>query len=489
MQTKYPKQTSWSIYYSDFSGLERKAVEFLNEELGKLLIREEGVYRLHVLPILKETADTKVEKNGVIVGTWQESALVRAHVAKEEIPENGYLVRVLDNPEDGDCSLVLITANDKQNLYYGGVAFVDKYIPEAAPLHGGLRFADRIFDEKLPQTTLLSAPKTATRSIFAWGHPINDYRAFIRNMARQGLNQLILWNDFKPLNAKDIVEYAHEYGIQLLWGFAWGWIDGCDRIKSIDDAWLANIKAQVISLFEKEYAGQGDGIYFQSFTERGDDNVNGRNIAEAVTDLVNDTAGALLEKYPDLHIQFGLHASSVKKNLSAIARVDKRIEILWEDCGAFPYAYELKTCDEQFFEETMAFTEKILRLRGEGAKTGLVVKGFATLDWTNGLFSYQKAPFILGENGKEIFLHDRKLRKAVWRSFTSDWLRNGEYAKRFAERVYKWTKGEVNLCQAGLFEGGIFAPQAICSEIFWNPLRSYGDIVRDSLQKPCVEIE
>ena len=51
-------------------------------------------------------------------------------------------------------------------------------------------------------------PDHKRRSIFTWGHPINDYRNYIENMARLKLNQLIIWNDFVPINAKEIIDYA-----------------------------------------------------------------------------------------------------------------------------------------------------------------------------------------------------------------------------------------------------------------------------------------
>lgn len=137
MKTKYPKQESWTIYYSNFSELERKAVEVLSKEVGKRVVRKQGVYTLYVLPCLQEKEDLKIEKNAIVVGLYDESALIRKFVSKSEIPENGYLVRVLDNPEDEDCSLALITAKETRNLYYGAVAFIDDYPTLCAPVHGG----------------------------------------------------------------------------------------------------------------------------------------------------------------------------------------------------------------------------------------------------------------------------------------------------------------------------------------------------------------
>jgi len=492
LKAKYPKETSWKIVYSDFSGMERTAVEFLNKEAGKLLIRQEGIYTLHVLPLEKELPSTTVSQNAIVIGTWSESAIIRAAVSENEIPHNGFLLKVTDNPQDPDCSLVLITALEQQDLFYGAVAFIDQYAPAAAPNVGGLRFTNRLFMEKLPHCTISSAPCAKTRSIFCWGHSTNNYRAYIENMARLGLNQLILWNDHRPLNAEDIVSYAHKFGIEIIWGFAWGWIDGCSKIESIDEEYLAKLKAHVLHIYGTEYAGQGDGIYFQSFTERDDDTIGGRSIADTVTDFVNDTVDALLSRHPGLRIQFGLHATSVRNRLDALARIDKRVEIVWENGGVFPFDFgPARIEDEKTFEakfnETLAFTESILRLRGLDAPTGIVFKGFLKLDWQR--FVHQTGPYILGENAPEICAHDRRLRSDAWRTFTADWLKNGDYARRFAEKIYELTRGNVNLNMAATFDGGVYFPHAVCSEIFWDPNRTYGEIMKAAADKSFVTMD
>jgi hypothetical protein len=40
-----------------------------------------------------------------------------------------------------------------------------------------------------------------------------------------------------------------------------------------------------------------------------------------------------LEKYPDLDIQFGLHATSILDNYTCLEELDSRITITWEDAG------------------------------------------------------------------------------------------------------------------------------------------------------------
>ena len=44
--------------------------------------------------------------------------------------------------------------------------------------------------------------------------------------------------------------------------------------------------------------------------------------------MVNEVANELWKITPDLRLIFGLHATSVKKNMSEIAMVDPRVEIL-----------------------------------------------------------------------------------------------------------------------------------------------------------------
>lgn len=490
MTNEYKKQTAWKIVFSNFSGMERKAVELLNDEAGKNIIRAKGVYTLYVFSVEKESAQTKIEHSAFVVGEWKNSPFIQRFVEKDEIAENGYLLKIIDNPEREDESIVIITAHEARNLFYGASAFFDVYAPYYAPDGGGLKFSNSLFDQKLPTATYASAPQTQTRGVFSWGHCINDYKTYIRDMARLGLTQLILWNDFKPLNAKDVVDYAHEYGIELIWGFAWGWSKGgCRQTTSLSDEYLAQLKAQVLDKFENEYAGEGDGIYFQSFTERKDEAIGGKLIADVVTDFVNDTASELWKRYPTLRIQFGLHATSVRSHLSAIARVDKRVEILWEDGGEFPFNFgNARITDypayEKEFQKTLEFTKEILLLRGLDAPTGIVYKGFMKLNWLQ--FTNQSGTYILGENGEELQSHDRALRTDAWRALSADWMRNGDYALQFTKFIHALTNGKVNLCMAGTFDGGTYFPQAVCAEMFWASNREYPDVMKAAMDKNFV---
>ncbi len=479
------KQTSWEIIYTSFSGMSRRAVEFLNKEMGQYVLRQLGEYSIHVLPINKETDNQTIENSAIVISLYNDSKLIQKYVKPNEFKENGFILRVIDNPDKPNNSIVLITASDENALYRGAVYFIDDYITKYSPmLSGKLRY--RFFDGRLVPGEYVEEIKSKTRSIFAWGHAINDYRKYIDNMARLGLNQLILWNDYAPINAKDIVEYAHSYNIELIWGFAWGWDEKrCKNLMCLDDDILAEMKKNIYETYYSTWQGLGDGIYFQSFTETEMDTLNGKCIAEVVTDFVNEVAGELLKKEPNLHIQFGLHALSVHKYINFIANVDKRIEILWEDCGDFPYSYGVfNLCSEEQFEETVKFTKDIILLRGKDAKTGIVFKGHCTLDWTK--FIHQKGPFILGENSDFITEHDKYLRSSGWNTLSSGWIKNGDRARRITELALE-LDANVNLCMAGAYDGGIWLPMALCADIFKNPCEDFSDILERVNAREIVE--
>lgn len=102
--------------------------------------------------------------------------------------------------------------------------------------------------------------------IWTWGHVIYDYRGFFRNMKSLGMNKITIWNDFAPLNAREIIDEAHRNGIKVVWGFAWGWDTDCRSIAAgLGEERLREIKGSVLNVFCGQYRDiAADGIYFQS---------------------------------------------------------------------------------------------------------------------------------------------------------------------------------------------------------------------------------
>lgn len=299
--------------------------------------------------------------------------------------------------------------------------------------------------------------------IWSWGHVIYDYKGFFRNMKKLGMNKITIWNDFAPINAKEIIDEAHKNGIGVVWGFAWGWNTDCSHAE-IGRKGLESIKETVLKTFHEQYGGISDGgIYFQSFTETDKRELDGINIARAVTELVNSTAQELYKEFPNLNIEFGLHASGVKNDLDYIAETDGRIKIVWEDLGAFPFSYD--PLDVENFDETYALTKKVIHLRGEDEKCGFIIKGMTTLDW--GSFKHADKPLEIGVSDSE-FIAERQARKnGAWEKFTNGWRKNTAYAEKMFD-LFKSSDSVVSvqaLIEDGMFENEIKEPPLMFSKL------------------------
>lgn len=474
------RQTDWKIIYTKYEGIAKKAINFLSKEAGKYLIREEGLYKTHVLACEKEGC--QVTKNAFFVSLYNDSPTIQKFVKADEIKNGGFLVKVVANPDDSEGRYVLITANDNQELFYGAVSFIDDYVTENTP-----QTPANLFDSPIPEYCYTESADNETRSIFTWGHSFSDYRKYIDDMARLKFNELILWNDYLPLNITDIIEYAHSYGIRVVLGYSWGWKEVSKNAESITEETIEEVKQMAIRDYREIYASiKCDGIYFQTFTERAEDKIGDKLIARVVTDLVNEVAAELWNITPDLRLIFGLHASSVRNHLDEIARVDSRIEILWEDCGEFPYSYIPYVVDEKEYEKTLDFTKDILTLRG-GENVGLVFKGVMMLNWF--AFIHQAGPYVMGENASYISDHDKQVRADSWRRFSAHWMQYGDDAFKVAEFVKANKKGKVNMCLAGTLDGGIYLPYALCGQMFRSLDSTYGDTLKRVAARGCITVD
>jgi hypothetical protein len=479
------KQTDWKIIYTKYDGVLKRAIKLLSKEAGGYIIRESGVYRIYVLPCEKEGA--AVSKNAFLVGCYADSPKIQSLVEPTEVPDGGFLVKVVKNPEDEEGRLVILTANDELNVFYSVASFLDDYISKYAPCHGSNHMRELIFDSPLPECSYSEMPDNKSRSIFTWGHSFNDYRAYLDNMARLRLNEVVIWNDYVPVNIDEIIDYAHSYGIKVILGYSWGWKEISGKAKEITDESIERTKELIIKEYIEDYKDTGcDGIYFQSFTERREETVAGRTISELVTDMVNDVAEKLWKITPALRLAFGLHATSVKNRLDDIARVNPKVEIWWEDCGEFPYSYNSFVDSEDAYKETLDFTKKLLELRG-GVGVCLVFKGSMMLDWNK--FVYQPAPFVMGDNAPEIAAHDRLIRKGGWRKYSAHWMKWGDRAQEMLRFVKENKISEVSTCMAGTFDGGMYLPLALMSEMFFNCDGNYEDILTKVMQRPRVVTE
>ena len=481
------EKRNWKIYYSSYKGPEKRAVELIYRELSKYIMRDKGVYSFHAIGC--ENKEFSNNCNAIILGTYNENEILKKYLKPDELQKNGYIVKVIDNPENNDFKLALLCGYSATEVLYAAVDFVDDYLTAATPVFDAyIHLKNELFEHKLPYYYISTSPSFKTRSIFTWGHPINDYTEYFQNMARLKLNQVIIWNDHLPLNSDDIVEYAHSYGIEVLWGFAWGWGFDCSKTDISD---LIKLKDNIVKEFNLKYKNvKGDGIYFQSFTEIYSNTIGGISIAKAVTELVNMTAGEILAENPDLHIQFGLHAMSVRNNLVDISKVDPRIEIVWEDCGGFPYKAspnEFNTFNSiEEYKSQYTFADSIIDLR-ENANLGIVYKCMLTMDWSRNRVTHQAGPYVMGETSVQTKAFDENLLNDIWRFYSAEWIEDGKYALELTKHIKDKTGGNVNMCMAGMFSGGIWFPTALLSQMYWNCDEDYITLRKKVLNRNWVK--
>ncbi len=439
------------IYGETESAVQKTAVE----ELTKCLLGYTLEYPV-CIPCGNEEA--YADHRHIYLGTRENNAYLKEHLDGALLEEQSYRILVKDDT-------VMIEGYDDAGVLYGTLDFYSKYLLKREHPRG-TRYPENPFEkEHLPDFTLISAPSVKERGLWTWGHVIYDYRAYLDNMMKLKMNSVTIWNDFAPINGKEIVACAHARGIKVMWGFSWLWNSSH---RKVDIKNLEGKSEQILAQYEREYAPMGgDGIYFQTFTEVKGEALDGVFIAEAATAFVNRTAALFYEKYPDLAIQFGLHATSVKERLDYIKKVDSRIRIVWEDAGAFPFAYVPAQVDG--FDETKEFVGKIARLRGEGERFGAVTKGLICLDWRH--FSHLRGPHHLGVSERGTKEKIAEGRRGTWRYVQAQWLALADKAQEMVKEMVCAASGDIGvwaLVEDGAFEESIVYPVALYAEMLWE---------------------
>ena len=449
------------------SAVQRRAIEILS----RTLLDHVGAYPA-CLP--SDKGLDFEEYRCIYVGTKQTNDYIREHSTVTLTHAEEYHIKVVNADET-----VIIEGSDDNGVLYGCVDFYNRYIV-------GLQYVDDVrycvpaFDgRRLADFECTSYPSVKNRGLWTWGHVIYDYRGYIDHMVKLKMNTLIIWNDYAPLNAADLVRYAHENGVKIIWGFAWGWDADEKRItaQTLRDRSSMERSREILALYERDYAQLGgDGIYFQSFTEFDKDVIEGCVIAELVTEFVNRTASLYYEKHPELEILFGLHATSVKEKLDYIQNVDPRICIVWEDCGAFPFAYVPRQLDT--FDETAALIERIAVLRGKEDRFGVVTKSFTNLDWSK--FSHLGGPVCLGNCSKAFKERTLADRKKFWKYMQAYWMTNADKALSMVRLMARAKDGDLYvtpLVEDGMFEAHLPFALALYSEMLWDAEGDVKDIM------------
>lgn len=481
-------QPDWTVVYGRLEGCEMRAVELLTSELGDLLLREPGRYATHVLPCRSADEAPSVTGNVFVVGTPASNAELAKYLKPGDVPEGGYLVRYV--PEETRDVIIMAGSTPAATIWAVSDFCLDGLVKLRPDRGNGIFFYRDIFSDPStfasgrrlcgrPNENLSyesrRAPQAKVRSLFTWAHPMDDFREFFRNMARLKLNRVYLWNDYPPLNAKEVVDWAHSWGIEVFWGFPWGWDTDCRMSGKTDQTKLS---ASVLEDWRKNWKElPGDGIYFQTFTETSAARMDGETVAARAVRLVNGVAERMLAEKPMQRIVFGLHATSVRDEMGTIAKTDPRLEILWEDPPQFPYsiAFSPHMMDEK---RDFALVDEILSDKKH--PIGIVWKSQLLQDWT--YWRHQAGPYLLGVASKRTYEADKVLHDQLWKNYTANWIEKAPIAYREAKRVHA-VGPHVELNTAVQFNGPIRFPTALMAELFFSTEEPLEVIIRRVLSR------
>lgn len=435
------------IYGANETPVQKRSLEVLSKLILEYTNEYTGCYRYGTLGGV-DISNCRL----IYIGTKENNPYIKENSAKTLTKPEEYYILVKNDE-------VIIQGYDDAGVLYGCVDFYNKYLIEYDFISYG-KFIDAI-----PEFKLQSAPSIKNRGLWTWGHVIYDYRSYIDNMVKLKMNTLIMWNEFAPLNASEILEYAHSNNVKLIWGFSWLY----NFNKEVDIEHVDDKIDGILEEFERNYSKIAlDGIYFQTFTESLVETHNGIDIAESATNFVNKVSARFFEKYPNLEIQFGLHATSVKNKLDIMKRVDERVQIVWEDCGAFPFTYSPMATEN--FDETVDFMTKVANLRGKSDNFGVVTKGITCLDWKK--FEHHTGPYTIGVSNRTFRAERAMKKRRVWRWVQSFWTTNAVYVQKMLKTLCDAKNGNLyvtGLVEDGMFEEKVFMPVAMFGELMWNP--------------------
>jgi hypothetical protein len=461
------------IVYGNYEGVQRQAV---NRIYG--LVQKYVPYILTVTPA-NEEINLNGEENLIFIGTLCNNSYLRKFSEQgffePETHKEGYSIKVFPNPRNKQRNIIVLQGADDSGVLYAVADFNRYYINHEMKYHGyhyNKQYVPFI-DPALPFSRK-SAPSIEYRGLWTWGHVIYDYMKYIDNMSELKLNTLIIWNDFAPINAGEVVKYAHSKGVKIIWGFSWCWGQPVDPQSHEDLEKWTNF---VLDTYEQQYRDLGsDGIYFQAFTETNETTTGGKSISDLVIDWVNNISSIVYAKYPDLWIQFGLHATSIQSECNKFNAIDNRMSIVWEDVGSFPYYYDPKRIED--FDQTYEYTRQLLSLRGEDERFGAVFKGFTVLNWDK--FEHQQGFHILGKADPHFIAKRNEERNFYWRYAAPYWLAQSDKLKKLITLIAEAPVHDrliTALVEDGMWESEIHLSVGLLSELMWDCNSDINEIV------------
>ena len=168
--------------------------------------------------------------------------------------------------------------------------------------------------------------------------------------------------------------------------------------------------------------------------------------------------------------------------LADYAARDPRVRIVWEDCGAFPYAYMPENLTGR--AETAAFTDELAHLR-PNASVGVVFKGMICLDWTT--FVHRTAPERIGEASETAIAQRQPTARRIMRLVQSSWLTNGGAMLDTVRQLAVHEDSQIlALLEDGLFDRQIWFPAALFAAALWDCGQSIDQLIHETALRPDV---
>jgi len=474
----------WKIHAGTYQGIQEFSVNETQRFLQSFVPYTIEIKIAHAGETIEEAADGG---HLIILGTPDDNPLIKPILKSKKInlPENkeGYILSSNEAPWNPKQRIILIAGLNPVGVLYGVQDFNTRILGVEAIRSDPL---DISLPEKFPSFLYIETPVIANRGIWTWGYVIYDYKNFLDNMARLRMNLLTIWNDKPPLNIEKVIDYAHDRGIRIVLGFPWGWGKKLNLANPEDQQ---KLKAEVLCTYEKEYSHlKHDGIYFQTLTETNDRTINSKPIALVTCELVNDISADLLQRFPALEIQFGLHATSIMDDYPMLKSLDNRVTITWEDAGTLPYSYDPRSLNDSpentvgfssinNAEKTISYSRNLAGLRKDCC-FAMVAKGFSEIRWRSE-FEHHRT-FILGERSQNFMDLRLKKNQTSWDKKNALWFAHFQDAIKFYKAILEVNPNGMNvtaLVEDGLFERQIQPCVSLFSLILWNPNSEIMDIM------------
>ena len=95
----------------------------------------------------------------------------------------------------------------------------------------------------------------------------------------------------------------------------------------------------------------------------------------------------------------------------------------------------------------------------------------------------------MGDNAKRIANHDRRLRANAWRIYSAHWTVSGRKAHELVNYVKDHRRGDVSICLAGTFDGGIYLPEALAAQMMRRPHESFDATLRRVMRRSSLTVD